>query len=331
MLLAIIWKLCWIVIDNSCRQQDNSCIYAARMVGMRENPKYGLYATQGLDHWVDSVHIETIPTRSSLNNWVIKPHLHKSFIQILYLTRGGGVIGMDDKMLTVTAPCILSIPEQIMHSFHFSEDVDGPVITAVQHVLERVVGAADPNMLSVVREPFAMEFEPGDPALAPIAPLFDSIQDEFRSHRVGQPGICVSLLAALALRVGRIRYSRGLPLRAGSSRKAVQIQKFRELVDKYYCDHVPLSVYANELGVTGGHLTRLCRDVLGMSATAVISERLVHEAQRNLVYTSDPVKSLAWRLGFDDEVYFSRFFRKHTGVSPVKFREQARNHVERAR
>jgi AraC family transcriptional activator of pobA len=298
---------------------------------MRENPNYGLYTTQGLDHWVDSVHIENIPTRSSLNHWVIKPHLHKSFIQVLYLTHGGGVVGMGGDPIQVKAPCILSIPEQIMHSFHFTSDVDGPVITAVQHVLERMIGAADPAMLSVVREPFAMELEPGDPALQPIGPLFDAIQDEFRSRRVGQPGICMSLLSALVLRIGRIRYGRGLLLRAGSSRKAAQIQKFRELVDKYYRDHVPLTVYADELGVTGGHLTRLCRDVLGMPATAVISERLVHEAQRDLVYTGDPIKSLAWKLGFEDEVYFSRFFRKHTGVTPARFREQARNHVARGR
>ncbi|CAM5189850.1 AraC family transcriptional activator of pobA OS=Castellaniella defragrans OX=75697 GN=HNR28_001903 PE=4 SV=1 [Castellaniella defragrans] len=298
---------------------------------MRENPEYGLYATSGLDHWVDSVHIEFIPTRSSLNHWVIRPHFHKSFIQILYLTRGGGEIGFGKDRFTVQAPCILSIPEQIEHSFHFSPQVDGPVITAVQHVLERIIGAADPDMLGVLREPFSIEFEQDDPAPRTLEPLFDAILKEFLSHQVAQPGICMSLLAALVMRIGRIRHSQGLTLEAGSTRKAQLVQRFRELVDEAYCEHRALGAYAGKLGVTVGHLTRLCREVLGMSASAVINERLVHEASRDLVYTSDAVKLLAWKLGFDDEVYFSRFFKKHTGLSPVQFREQARDQVARRR
>src|SRR5690606_36372398 len=158
---------------------------------MREIPSYGLYETQGLDHWVDSVHIESIPKRSSLNNWEIKPHLHRSFIQILYLTRGVGVIGIDGKVWHVKATCILSIPEQIVHSFHFQPEVDGPVITAVQHILELMVGAAEPSMLQAVREPIVMEFDENDPGAGGLAPLFEAIFDEFRSHRGGQSGICM--------------------------------------------------------------------------------------------------------------------------------------------
>lgn len=298
---------------------------------MRENPSYGLYATRGLDDWVDSVHIESIPKRSSPNNWIIKPHLHRSFIQVLYLTQGGGEIGFGNERFTVQAPCILSIPEQIEHSFHFSPQVDGPVITAVQHVLELIVGAADPDMLRVVREPFSVEFERDDPALGTLEPLFDEILKEFLSREVAQPGICMSLLAALVMRIGRVRYSRGLTLEAGSTRKAQLIQKFRTLVDERYRDHWALGTYAEKLGVTVGHLTRLCKDVLGVSASTVVNERLAHEARRDLVYTSDAIKLLAWKLGFEDEVYFSRFFKKHTGLSPMQFREQVRDQVARRR
>jgi AraC family transcriptional activator of pobA len=39
-----------------------------------------------------------------------------------------------------------------------------------------------------------------------------------------------------------------------------------------------------------------------------------------LVYTSISIKQLANELGFDDDAYFTRFFRKHTGVSPKVFR-----------
>ena len=48
-------------------------------------------------------------------------------------------------------------------------------------------------------------------------------------------------------------------------------------------------------------LTRRCQDVLGLSALQVINARIVHEAQRDLVYTSTTIKQLATSLGFEDE------------------------------
>ena len=77
------------------------------------------------------------------------------------------------------------------------------------------------------------------------------------------------------------------------------------------------------MGLTAGQLSRICREVLGISALDVINARLVHEAQRELVYTASSVKLLASELGFDDDAYFSRFFKRHTGLSPSEFRAQA--------
>ncbi|RLM22192.1 helix-turn-helix domain-containing protein [Brenneria goodwinii] len=55
----------------------------------------------------------------------------------------------------------------------------------------------------------------------------------------------------------------------------------------------------------------------------VINMRVIQEAQRELVYTAQTIKQLAASLGFNDEAYFTRFFHKHTGVSPKQFRELA--------
>jgi len=60
-----------------------------------------------------------------------------------------------------------------------------------------------------------------------------------------------------------------------------------------------------------------------MSGLDLINARVLHEAQRDLIYTHLPIKQLAANLGFDDDAYFSRFFRKHTGITPTDFRHQA--------
>ena len=53
----------------------------------------------------------------------------------------------------------------------------------------------------------------------------------------------------------------------------------------------------------------------------MISERIMIEAKRELYLTNKPVKEIAYQLGYDDEYYFSRFFKINADVSPQLYRE----------
>jgi AraC family transcriptional activator of pobA len=55
-----------------------------------------------------------------------------------------------------------------------------------------------------------------------------------------------------------------------------------------------------------------------------VHERLTREACRRLLYVAAPANSLALELGFEDPAYFSRFFRRQTGLSPQKWRAAQR-------
>jgi AraC-like DNA-binding protein len=54
----------------------------------------------------------------------------------------------------------------------------------------------------------------------------------------------------------------------------------------------------------------------------LIHERIIIEAKRELYLTNKTVKEIAWELGFNDEFYFSRFFKNNTEVSPQLYREK---------
>jgi AraC family transcriptional activator of pobA len=75
--------------------------------------------------------------------------------------------------------------------------------------------------------------------------------------------------------------------------------------------------------MTVTQLGRICREEISSSPLAMINEHLVREAQRDLVYSSMSVKQIAHGLGFADIAYFSRYFRKQTGVTPTQFQAQA--------
>ncbi len=85
--------------------------------------------------------------------------------------------------------------------------------------------------------------------------------------------------------------------------------------------------YANRIGVSAGQLTRLTKEVLGLTALEVINTRLIFEAERELTYTADSIKQIAAKLGFEDEAYFSRFFKKETQQSPKAFRQRSASKI----
>jgi AraC family transcriptional regulator, transcriptional activator of pobA len=261
--------------------------------------------------------------RSRPYNWNIRPHKHDAFIQILYLTHGGGELVMDDAKWQMAAPCLILIPAQTVHGFEFSSDVDGPVVTAAQRPLESLAGVTMPELLPILRTPAVIPLDQVGRHVEALMPLFLAIERETQVQDIGQMAVGLSLLTALCVQVARLSHNKALSTSTLPSRKTQRVEKFRALVDENFKRHLPISIYAGQLGITPGQLSRLCREVLGLSSLDVINTRLIHEAQRELIYTTRSVKQLADALGFADETYFGRFFRKHAGLSPREFRAKA--------
>ena len=286
-------------------------------------PNYALYGVQAEPGWQSWFDFEWIPQRSRPYNWHIRPHQHDALIQILYLTQGTGEVLIDHTKSQFTAPCLVWIPAQTVHGFDFSEDVDGPVITAAQRPLEAMVGVASPALLAHLRKPAVIALDVKGDHVQCLMPLFLAVEREAQVQAAGQVTAGMALLTAICIQIARLTPISAVAVSQASSRKAAQIEKFRSMVDDGFKKHLPMGDYASALGITPGQLSRLCREVLGVSSLDVVNARVIHEAQRVLVYTGNSVKQLAYALGFADETYFCRFFRKHTGLSPKAFRAKA--------
>jgi len=297
---------------------------------MTSVPRFALYGTDSSPAWADLVNHERIPIRSSKYNWEIDPHVHEGLLQVLYIERGsgGGEALIDGRRWSLQPPCLVLIPSGAVHGFHFRNDIDGPVITAAQRPLESLMAAIAPELLPHIRTPKVLPLDPDSPFVESLMPLFDGIEREARFAAPGQVVAGMSLLAALFVQVARLSDSAAAsPGDDPRSRKAGQIEQFRNLVNERFRQHRGVEPYAQQLGLTAGHLGRLCREALGMSPLDVINARVVHEAQRELVYSTLSVKQVAAELGYDDEAYFGRFFKKHTGQRPTEFREMARRQM----
>jgi AraC family transcriptional regulator, transcriptional activator of pobA len=283
-----------------------------------------LYDGRGLANEVHLVHCENIPERSSLHDWEIEPHVHDAMLQILYVMRGGGEVFIDDRSWTLDPPCLVVIPAQRVHGFHWDRRIDGPVITAAQRPLEALLDVMAPELRAVLREPHVLPVDPQGRHGEALLPLFDAIARETRTSGLAPGMAALSLLAALVVQVARIADSGVGAQGDPRSRKAQHVERFRMLLDAHLRDRWPVARYAREIGVTPGQLGRLCRELLGMSTLDAINARVLLEAQRSLVYSTLSVKQVAAELGFDDEAYFGRFFKKHAGAQPTAFRVAGR-------
>jgi AraC family transcriptional activator of pobA len=97
--------------------------------------------------------------------------------------------------------------------------------------------------------------------------------------------------------------------------------KFKELIHQNIKTHHLVHYYASLLNVTPNHLNKSVRTVTGKSAAKWIDETILLEAKYLLYQTTLSVSEIAMKVGHEDQSYFSRFFKKHEGITPVQYRK----------
>lgn len=100
------------------------------------------------------------------------------------------------------------------------------------------------------------------------------------------------------------------------------VDGFVRAVEAEYMERHDVEYYADKLCITSNYLNKVVRLSLGTTAKLYIHKKLFEEAERLLVYTTLTVTEIAERLHFDSPSYFVRFFRKQTGITPLKYREK---------
>ncbi|MBZ0327126.1 MAG: AraC family transcriptional regulator [Altibacter sp.] len=99
------------------------------------------------------------------------------------------------------------------------------------------------------------------------------------------------------------------------------IRAFKSAVNKNFRNEHSTTFYANELAITPDHLNRTFRSKIGKTAKDYIQARIITEAKRLIYFTDLTNKEIAYELGFNEPANFSAFFKKHTKLSPSKFKK----------
>lgn len=156
--------------------------------------------------------------------------------------------------------------------------------------------------------------------------ILDSRLDELR-HIVRSPGRlaherAISALRSILLLVAdcKMKCIADRPSMADNpARISTLVLRFQDLVESHYADHKDLSFYCRALGVTASTLNRQIKRELGRTAMQAVNERLAVAARAALRSGRRSIKEVAFDLGFEDPLYFSRFFKKQFGKPPSQY------------
>ncbi|WP_375448056.1 helix-turn-helix domain-containing protein [uncultured Fibrella sp.] len=147
------------------------------------------------------------------------------------------------------------------------------------------------------------------------------IERAFQSQRPDQQAYIGSLLYAFLLDVQQ-QYGQQAQTRLLSS--AAQLTaRFRQLLTRHILSKQSVRDYADLLAVTPNHLNKCVKETTGKPASTLIADMLMLEAKVLLGQPNLTISEVAFRLSFDDLSYFARFFKKHSGLNPTDYRQQA--------
>jgi AraC-like DNA-binding protein len=99
------------------------------------------------------------------------------------------------------------------------------------------------------------------------------------------------------------------------------LQNLKNFIEQNFKTKHSASDYADLLNISPKALAKITKNHFNKTLTNLIAERIIIEAKRELYLTNKPVKEIAYELGYDDEHYFSRFFKINAEVSPQMYRD----------
>jgi AraC-like DNA-binding protein len=255
------------------------------------------------------------------------PHKH-SFYHLVYFTQGAGYHSIDFVNFKVEhGQVYFMVPGQV-HSWDFNDDVDGYIINFSHHYLDAFV--ANPryleqfNFFSGIAENEVINI-PGEGQVA-VQQLFETILKENSTSARLKDDMVRLLILQLFIVISR--YSNKEQSPQTNNYNSLLLHSFQKLIDENYKEKKLTKEYAEMLYVTPNHLNALSKDVTGRSAGEIIRDRVLLEAKRLLVNANITVSEIANELNFQDNSYFTKFFKKYVGVTPEVFRKQFEKKVQ---
>jgi AraC-like DNA-binding protein len=260
--------------------------------------------------------------QDKIDNQLDMPH-YVDFYNIMYITRGTGTHYIDFKPYRYQKGSIIFVSRGQVHAFDVRSDVDGFVILFTDDFLSNNMIHSD--ILSMYR---LYNYDLHEPVIQPEESdeeIFRKTIDEMYweyllSNNFAKEEILRLLLRLLLLRAERLK--RILIPKETNTEWFATFSGFKNHLGKNFSETRNAKEYAGMMGISYTHLNKACKAITGNTVKAFIDQFIILETKRRLATSDISVKELTYALGFDEPTNFLKYFKKHTGQSPLQFKKQ---------
>lgn len=244
------------------------------------------------------------------------PHKHDFFLVILF-TQGKGKHEVDFETFKIEKGSLFVLKPGQMHYWELSDDVDGFVFFHSREFFDQGFFS-----LSIKDFHFYNSFQ-GTPyfqlkvnQLNKIKFLMNELITEYVKHDFLKWQKIHSLIVLVYIEISRVKTPLG---NINNQTYLTKLRQFEDLIEENFRSEKFVKEYASKLNITEKHLNRVTKSCIGKTSTQLISERIILEAKRMLFYSKLNVTQIGEELGYFDNSYFVRFFKKNVGLTPLAF------------
>jgi len=241
-----------------------------------------------------------------------EPHKHNSYFEIIYLSKGSGYHSIDSRKYAVKPPVIFFVRKEQIHYWELDTEPEGYVLIIKKTFIDKSLDNELKLLLARVSGLSSLSINDN----TTINQLFELLTKENKPENDSNFHITEGLLKALLAKILEV----SKPLFNKKQNKADLYQSFHELLYQDRPIKNNVAHYAAHLKTTPQNLNTTCRRAMNQSAAEVLSEFIISEAKRLLLYTDNTVSEISFLLDFKDPSHFVKYFKRFTEFTPQFFR-----------
>ncbi|MGQ1788484.1 helix-turn-helix domain-containing protein [Saccharicrinis sp. GN24d3] len=245
-----------------------------------------------------------------------KPH-RLDFYQLIFITEGTGIHTVDFQRVQFNTGSFIPIAKDQVQQFHIDFDIKGYVILFTSDFLVREKinyrYLYDFILFNSQLSPVVLQCDTDTKLLIEMLAKAFFIEKEFE-----QEELLRNYLKIILIRLERTKRSFS-QIPSGSS--LTLSMQFKEALDNTISYKTKVADVCEILGVNSKKLNAALQLLSNKTAKEYLDERVVLEIKRLLSYSELSIKEIAYKIGFEDATNLTKYFKKHAGFLPQKFRE----------
>ena len=249
------------------------------------------------------------------------PH-RKDYYFLAFVKKGSNRHWIDMMPYTLKPDTFyFTVPNQV-HLKEVSEPLTGISISFSEEFLALDNTGTLKNLPLILNPHNGHELRLSSTDLQFIEDLLEKIHNEYYKKEGWQQPMLVAYMSVLLIHLSRLYTEQFMDTEVSANRKI--LKAYLANIELSYKEKHDVAAYAGMMNISAGHLSELIKEQSGKPAIVHIHERITLEARRLLLHSELSIKETAFALGFEDDSYFSRFFKRLTGLTPVQYRKSIR-------